>query len=193
MLRGLYEWTMRQAEGPNAIWALAAVSFIESSIFPIPPDVMLIPMILAAPHRAWWIAFVCTMASVAGGLAGYGIGYFAFETIGQPIFDFYGKGDQVAEFQAKFQEYGAWAVLIAGVTPFPYKVITIASGFAELNLGVFILSSVVARAIRFFAIAALLYWFGKPIRAFIDRWFGLLSIIFVVLLIGGFVALRYIH
>ena len=192
MLRGIYDWMMRSAEGPYALWALAAVSFVESSFFPIPPDVMLIPMILAAPHRAWWIATVCTVASVAGGVAGYGIGYFAFETLGQPIFDFYGKGDKVLEFQTIFQEWGAWAVLMAGVTPFPYKVITIASGAFELNMGVFVGSSLVARAIRFFAIGALLYFFGKPIRAFIERWFGLLSILFFVLLIGGFIAIGYL-
>ena len=192
MLRNTYDWMMRQAEGPYALWALAFVSFIESSVFPFPPDVMLIPMILAAPHRAWLIASVCTIASVAGGVAGYGIGYFAMDSIGMPVLEFYGKAEKFLEYQSTFDEWGAWAVLMAGVTPFPYKVITIASGAFQLNIVVFILSSIVARAIRFFAIAGLLYWFGRPIRDFIERWFGLLSIAFFVQLIGGFLAVSYL-
>lgn len=192
MIRNLYDWTMRQAEGPYALWTLALVSFVESSVFPIPPDVLMIPMILAAPHRAWMIAGVCTLASVAGGLAGYGIGYLAYESVGLPVLEFYGKAEKFDEFAAQFNEYGAWAVLFAGVTPFPYKVITIASGATALDLTVFTLSSLVARALRFFVIAALLWKFGAPIRAFIERWLGLLAVIFVVLLFGGFIALRYL-
>ncbi|MEO1240135.1 MAG: DedA family protein, partial [Pseudomonadota bacterium] len=128
MLRRLYDWTLAQAQSPYALWVLAAVAFVESSFFPIPPDVLMIPMIIARPSKAFLIAAVCTAASVLGGLFGYLIGWGFFELIGQPIFDFYGKADSVAEFQARFNEYGAWAVLIAGVTPFPFKVITIMSG-----------------------------------------------------------------
>lgn len=192
MIRRLYDWTMSQAEGPRALWALALVSFIESSIFPIPPDVLMIPMILAAPHRAWLIAGVCTVASVVGGVAGYGIGYLAFESIGQPVLEFYGKMDKFEAFKAYFAEYGFWAVSGAGLTPFPYKVITIASGAVSLDMTTFILASIAGRAPRFFVIALLLWKFGAPIRAFIERWLGLLTVIFFVLLFGGFIALRYL-
>ncbi len=189
MLRKLYNWTMALAASPHALWALAAVSFMESSFFPIPPDVIMIPMIIAAPRRAFLIAGVAVVSSVLGGLFGYYIGAFLFETIGQPIFDFYGKTDAVAAFSAKFNAYGAWAVLIAGVTPFPFKVITIMSGVTGLSLPVFIVSAIIARALRFFLVAALLWKFGAPIRDFIERKLGLMFVIFCVLLFGGFLAI----
>ncbi|MEO0718392.1 MAG: YqaA family protein [Pseudomonadota bacterium] len=192
MIRNLYDWTMRNAEGPNALWFLAIVSFIESSVFPIPPDVIMIPMILAAPHKAWLIAGVCTAASVAGGVAGYAIGYMAFESVGAPVLDFYGKLDKFDEFRAYFNEYGFWAVSGAGLTPFPYKVITIASGATQLDMVTFILASIAGRAPRFFLIAALLWKFGPPIRDFIERWLGLLATIFFVMLFGGFIAIGYL-
>ena len=186
MLRGLYNWTMSLATSPYALWALAVVAFVESSVFPIPPDVLMIPMIIAAPRRAFVIAGVATVASVLGGLFGYYIGAALFDTIGQPILDFYGKGDHFAEFASRYNEYGAWAVLIAGVTPFPFKVITIASGATGLSLPVFFFSAIIARALRFFIVAGLLWKFGEPIRDFIERQLGLVFIIFCVLLIGGF-------
>lgn len=192
MIRGLYDWTLRMASHQHALWVLAAVSFVESSVFPIPPDVILIPMIIAAPHRAWLIAGVCTVASVLGGLFGYYIGAALFDFIGQPVLEFYGKADKMAEFNERFNEWGAWAVLTAGVTPFPYKVITIASGWTGLSLPVFILSSIIARGLRFFIVAALLWKFGAPIRDFIEKYLGLLFTLFIILLIGGFAALRYI-
>ena len=192
MIRGLYDWTMSLASHRHALWALAVVAFVESSFFPIPPDVLMIPMIIAAPRRAFLIAGVATVASVLGGLFGYFIGWGLFETIGQPIFDFYGKADAVEAFNARFNEYGAWAVLIAGVTPFPFKVITIMSGVTGLSLPVFILSSIVARALRFFLVAGLLYAFGAPIRDFIERRLGLVFTVFCVLLVGGFYVLRYL-
>lgn len=189
MLRRLYNWTLAQAMSPYALWVLAAVAFIESSFFPIPPDVLMIPMIIARPSKAFVIAGVATVASVLGGLFGYFIGWGFFELIGQPIFEFYGKGDAVAEFQQRFNDYGAWAVLIAGVTPFPFKVITIMSGVTALSLPVFIVSAIIARALRFFLVAALLWKFGEPIRDFIERRLGLVFIIFCVLLLGGFAVL----
>lgn len=192
MLRRLYDWTLALAEKPHALWALAIVSFVESSVFPIPPDILLIPMVLAAPHRAWLIAGVCTVASVAGGALGYLIGAQLYELIGEPVLAFYGKEARFAEFSATFNEYGLWAVLFFGFTPFPYKVITIASGVTGLNFWVFMISSLVARAARFFVVAALLWKFGPQIRTFIDRYFGWLSIAFFVLLAGGFAALRYL-
>ncbi|MDG1377254.1 MAG: DedA family protein [Yoonia sp.] len=186
MLRGLYNWTMSLASSPYALWALAAVAFIESSFFPIPPDVLMIPMIIAAPRRAFLIAGIATVASVAGGLFGYYIGAVLFDSVAQPILDFYGKGQHFADFAVKYNEYGAWAVLIAGVTPFPFKVITIASGATGLSLPVFFFASVVARSLRFFLVAGLLWKFGEPIRDLIERRLGLVFIVFCVLLIGGF-------
>ncbi|MEN8896382.1 MAG: YqaA family protein [Yoonia sp.] len=186
MLRRLYNWTISLARSPYALWALAAVAFIESSFFPIPPEVIMIPMIIAAPRRAFLIAFVAMIASVLGGLFGYYIGAFLFETVGQPIFDFYGKSDAVEAFSEKFNTYGAWAVLVAGVTPFPFKVITIMSGVTGLSLPVFIVSAIIARTLRYFIIAALLWKFGEPIRDFIERRLGLMFIVFCVLLFGGF-------
>ena len=192
MIRRLYDWTLSMAAHPHALWALAVVAFIESSVFPIPPDILMIPMIIANPTRAWLIALVATVSSVLGGVAGYAIGALVFDGIGQPVLEFYGKADSVAEFNARFNEWGAWAVLIAGITPFPYKVITIMSGWTGLSLPVFIVSSIVARGFRFFVLAALLWKFGLPIRGFIDRYLGLLFTAFVVLLLAGFYAIQYL-
>ena len=160
MLKRLYAWTIRMAEHPNALWVLALVAFAESSFFPIPPDVIMIPMILAQPRRAWLIAGVALAASVLGGLLGYAIGALAFETIGEPILASLGKADSMAEFSTRFNDMGFWAVLTAGVTPFPYKVITIMSGWTGMPLGTFIMTSILARALRFFVVAALLRTFG---------------------------------
>lgn len=192
MIRGLYDWTMRLAATRHAMWALAIVSFVESSVFPIPPDILLIPLILAQPHRAFRIAALCTVASVTGGLFGYWIGFSLFEEVGRPMLEFYGKDAYFDGFAQRYNEWGAWAVLTAGVTPFPYKVITILSGATGLNLTVFMVASVVARGLRFFVIAGLLWKFGTPIRDFIERRLGLLFTTFFVLLIGSFVALRYL-
>jgi len=189
-VHGLYDWTMAQATRPYALWTLALVSFVESSIFPIPPDVLLIPMVLAARHRAWLIAGVCTVASVLGGFLGYAIGALLFETLGQPILELYGYLDKFAEFQARYNEWGAWIVFGAGLTPFPYKVITIASGVTLLDPVTFGIASVLARGLRFFAVAALLWWFGEPIRLFIERNLGWLTVLFFVFLFGGFLVLR---
>ena len=186
MLRRLYDWTISLAQSPYALWALAVVAFVESSFFPIPPDVLMIPMIIARPSRAFVIAGIATIASVLGGLFGYYIGAVLMETVGQPILEVYGKADSFEEMSAVFNEYGAWAVVVAGVTFLPFKVITIASGVTGLPLGVFIVSSIFARALRFFLVAALLWKFGAPIRDFIERRLGLMFIVFCVLLIGGF-------
>jgi membrane protein YqaA with SNARE-associated domain len=189
-LHRLYAWTMAQALRPHALWILALVSFVESSVFPIPPDVLLIPMVLAAPQRAWLIAGVCTISSVLGGLAGYAIGALLFEAIGRPILDLYGYMAQFAEFQTRYNEWGAWIVFGAGLTPFPYKVVTIASGVTDLNLTTFIVASVLSRGMRFFMVAALLWYFGEPMRRFIERNLGWLTVLFFVLLLGGFLVLR---
>jgi len=189
LLRRLYDWTMLQAAKPHALAILAAISFIESSVFPIPPDVLLIPMILAQRQRAFWIAGVCTLASVAGGFFGYFIGYGLYETVGVPILNFYGYLDKFTDFQGMYNEYGAWIVFFAGLTPFPYKVITIASGVTQLDLGVFGIASVLSRGLRFFLVATLLWYFGPWIRTFIDRYFGWLTLAFFALLFGGFALL----
>ncbi|WP_020590954.1 YqaA family protein [Kiloniella laminariae] len=192
MFRSLYNWTMGLAAHPHALLALAFIAFIESSVFPIPPDILIIPMVLAARDQAWKIALVATIASVLGGMLGYGIGAFLFESVGQPVIEFYGKADYIESFREKYHEWGAWIVFIAGVTPFPYKVITIASGFFELNFGVFSIASVGARGARFFLVAGLLWYFGQPIRIFIEKYLNILATIFCILLVGGFVALKYL-
>ena len=192
MIRRLYDWTLSLAAHPHALWALALVSFMESSVFPIPPDILMIPMILAAPSRAFLIASVCLIASVVGGIAGYGIGYFFYDQIGQPILEALGKGAYAAEFNARFNDLGFWPVLIAGLTPFPYKVITIMSGWTGLPLGTFIITSIVARGIRFFLVATLLWKFGAPIRDFIERRLGLMFALFLALLAAGFYVLRFL-
>ena len=188
MLRRLYDWTLAQAQSPYALWVLAAVAFVESSFFPIPPDVLMIPMIIARPNKAFVIAGVATLASVMGGMLGYAIGYFGFEAIGQPILESLGKVDSMAAFNERFNGVGFWAVLIAGVTPFPYKVITIMSGWTAMPLGTFIVTSIIARSLRFFIVALLLWKFGAPIRDFIEKRLGLMFTLFCLLLIGGFFA-----
>lgn len=190
MIRRLYDWTMSLSRSPYALWALACVSFIESSFFPIPPDVLMIPMIIAAPRRAFLIAAVATVSSVLGALLGYYIGAVLFETVGAPVLAFYGKDAYFDEFAVTYNAWGAWAVLIAGITPFPFKVITIASGATGLSLPVFILASLLARALRFFVVATLLWRFGAPIQQFIERHLSLVFCAFVVLLVGGFAVLK---
>lgn len=192
MLRRVYDWTIHLAESRHAIWALAFVAFVESSVFPIPPDVVMIPLIIALPHRAFRIATVALVASVLGGMLGYFIGWGLFESVGKPVLEFYGKADAMEAFNAKFNEYGAWAVLIAGVTPFPYKVITILSGVTHLSFPVFMLASIIARGLRFFIVAGLLWKFGAPIRDFIEKRLGLMFTLFVILLIGGFYLVKYL-
>ncbi|HMO08470.1 MAG TPA: YqaA family protein [Paracoccaceae bacterium] len=190
MIRRLYDWTMALASHPRALWWLAAVAFIESSVFPIPPDVLMIPMIIAAPRRAFVIAGVATVASVLGGLFGYWIGAVLYDSVGLPVLEFYGKTGNFETFARTYNDWGAWAVLIAGVTPFPYKVVTILSGSTGLSLPVFVVASVAARGLRFFLVAALLWKFGAPIRDFIERRLGLMFTVFVLLLVGGFAVLR---
>ena len=192
MLNRLYDRTLALADHPRAMWALALVAFVESSVFPIPPDVLMIPMILARPNRAWAIAGVALIASVLGGLLGYAIGAFAYEGIGQPILAAMGKGDAMEQFNARFNDFGFWAVLAAGVTPFPYKVITIMSGWTGMPILTFVATSILARALRFFVLAGLLRTFGAPIRTFIESRLNLLFTVFVVLLVGGFLLVKYL-
>ncbi len=172
--------------------ALAAVAFAESSFFPIPPDAMIIPMVLAQPQKAWRIATVALVASVIGGLFGYAIGYYLYETVGQWLIDFYGLQHGVDTFRQQFNEYGFWIILVKGATPIPYKIVTIACGIAHYSIPMFLLASVITRGARFFIVAALLRKYGEPIRAFIEKRLTLVTTAFVVLIVAGFVALRYL-
>jgi membrane protein YqaA with SNARE-associated domain len=192
MLRRLYDRTMAYADHPHAMWVLAAVAFIESSVFPIPPDVLMIPMVLARPSRAWAIAGVALVASVLGGMLGYAIGAFAYEGLGRPLLESMGKADAMETFNATFNGVGFWAVLVAGMTPFPYKVITIMSGWTGMPVATFVVTSILARGIRFFAVALLLRLFGAPVRDFIERRLGLVFTLFLALLIGGFILVGYL-
>ncbi len=191
MIRRLYDWTMSFARTRHAERALAGVSFIESSFFPIPPDALLIPMVLAERLRWLRYALVCTIASVLGALLGYVIGAWLFDAIGRPILTFYGKEDSFTQVADWYNTWGGWGVLFAAVTPFPYKVLTIFSGATGLNLVTFVIVSIIGRGFRFFLVAWLLYRIGEPIRLFIEKHLGLLFTAFMVLLIGGFVAIRY--
>ncbi len=192
MLKRLYDWMMRKAADEKAPWALGVVSFVESSFFPIPPDVMLIPMIMANRQKAWWYATIATVTSVLGGMLGYAIGYYLYDAVGVPILKFYGKENALDAFIAFVHDYGVPAVIIKGMTPIPYKIVTIAAGVAKMDLLAFIGASIVARAMRFYLVAGLLYFFGEPIREFIEKRLTLVTTVFVVLLVGGFVAVKYL-
>jgi membrane protein YqaA with SNARE-associated domain len=191
LIRRLYDWTLALAARPDALWLLAIIAFIESSVFPIPPDVIILPMILAARTQAWRIAAVATTASVLGGFVGYAIGMFLYDTVGQPLLIFYGYTENFVNFQSLYAEWGAWIVFGAGLTPFPFKVITIASGVVALDPVVFGIAALLARGIRFYLEAALLWKFGPPIRIFVERRLGIVAAIASLLLILGFAALRW--
>lgn len=193
MLRKLYDWCIQLAEKPYALWALFFYALTEASFFPLPVELMMIPMIIATPKRAWLIAAVAIAGSVIGAIAGYGIGALLFDTVAQPILDFYGYADKVVSASAMYNEWGVWAVLVGGLTPIPFKVITILSGATGFNFVAFVLSSIVARTIRFGIIALLLYYFGAPIRDFIEKRLGLVFAAGIVLVLGGFVALKFFH
>ena len=189
-LRQTYDYIINLSGKQNALVWLAVISFVESSFFPIPPDIMLIPMILATPKKAWKIAGVCTISSIFGAYLGYIIGVYFFELIAEPLLNFYGYLEKFNEFTHLYEEYGAWIVFGAGITPFPYKIITIASGVVHLNLAVFTVASILARGLRFFLIAWLLKTYGEKMRLFIEKNLGWLSVLFLVLLIGGFALIK---
>lgn len=192
MLTKLYNWTLEKARSKASERWLAALAFAESSFFPIPIDLMLIPMILADRLKAWRLATITLIMSVLGGVAGYLIGALLFETAGQAILDFYGYGDKFSTFQEHYNNYGVLIVLIAGFTPIPFKVVTIASGVIGMNPLVFFLTSIPARGARFFLVAALLWKFGDPIRSFIEKRLGLVLTAFTILGVGGFVAIKFV-
>lgn len=192
MLRKLYDWVIRLAASRNAPWALAVVSFAESSFFPVPPDVMLAPMVAVRPNRAYVYAAICTAASVLGGLLGYAIGIF-LEPLAQHILALFGHPDGAAEFQAWFARYGLGVILLKGLTPIPFKLVTISAGIARFDLFTFIWASVVTRGARFFLEATILKFFGPAILKEVERRLALYVVVGLVLLVGGFVALKYLH
>jgi membrane protein YqaA with SNARE-associated domain len=187
MLRRLYDWTMHLAAKPQAERWLFAISFIESSFFPIPPHAMLAPMCLANPKRALRYAFICTIGSVLGGLLGYWIGYTLFESVGQSLLKTLGLAKSFPTAQCYLRDYGAQIILIKGATPIPFKLITITAGFVHFNLFTFIWASLLSRAFQFFLVAGLFWKFGAPIKGFIDKYLGLVVAAFAILVVGGFV------
>lgn len=191
--RRMYDWVLHWADTPYGTPALFILSFAESSFFPIPPDVLLIALVLGARQRWFRYALICTVASVVGGLGGYLIGYGLFETVGRKIIAFYQAEHYYEKVMAWYARYDYWIVFVAALTPIPYKVFTIASGVFHMNLLGFSLVSIVGRGIRFFAVAALLYWFGPPMKRIIDKYFDLLCVAFVVLLVGGFLVIKLVQ
>lgn len=192
MIRKLYDWVLRLAAHPRAELWLAVVSFAESSFFPIPPDAMLVPMCLARPDRAFRYAMICTIASVVGGMAGYLIGWGLYEALAAPVIRFYQYEAQYEAFKALFDEYGLWVILIKGLTPIPYKIVTIASGAVHFDFLVFVLASIVTRGARFYLVAFLVRRFGPPIRAFIEERLTLVTTVAAAAIVGGFLALRFL-
>jgi membrane protein YqaA with SNARE-associated domain len=191
LLRRLYDWTIALAGKRYAETALFCVAFAESSFFPLPPDLILIPMTLARRKRAWRYAAICTVASVLGGLVGYAIGYFMLEAVGRPILRFYGATDQYHHLKEMFDQWGVWIILIKGMTPIPYKLVTITAGALNFALAPFVLASLISRAVRFFLVAGLIWKFGEPIRHFLEKRLELVTTAFLVLLVAGFFVIRY--
>ena len=187
-----YDWTLEKAQHKNAKWYLSLISFAESSFFPIPPDILLIPMALASKARALFYAFMCTLFSVLGGILGYAIGYFFYNSVGIYIVDFYHLENSFNIFESYYKEFGILIVLGAGITPFPYKFITIASGVFGLNIFLFIIVSIIGRGLRFYLIAILLYFFGEKIKLIIDKYFNVLTIVFFILLVGSVFIIRFL-
>jgi membrane protein YqaA with SNARE-associated domain len=192
LLRRLYDWCLAAAHKPRAMWLMGAVSFAESSFFPVPPDVMLIPMALARPERAYVMAFWCTVTSVAGGVLGYAIGALLYDSVGLWLIQLYGYGDKVEAFREAYAQWGAWIILLKGLTPIPYKIVTITSGFAGYNLGLFILFSIITRGARFFVLAFLLHRYGESARHIIEKRLGLWVLLGAIVLVIGVVAALYL-
>ena len=192
IIRRLYDWVLHWAETPYGSLALIILAFAESSFFPVPPDVLLIALAISIPKKSYFYALQTTVSSVIGGILGYYIGMALMDIIGWRIIDFYNARELFTQLFKTFNDYNFWAVLIAAITPIPYKVFTISAGAASANFGVFMLASIIGRSIRFFAVGTLIYLFGERIRNFIDKYFNLLSIVFVILLVGGFVLIKYV-
>lgn len=186
MLRRAYDWVLSFANHPYAIWILGAVSFAESSFFPIPPDPLFVAMLLSRREQTWKLAWVCTLASVAGGWLGYAIGYGLYETLGELILQSYGLQGAFDKFQDSFNEWGFWIVALKGLTPIPYKVVTISCGVTGLDLATFTWASIIARGFRFFSLAILFWYFGPPLKAYIEKNLTLVTLASMTALLGGF-------
>lgn len=192
MLRKLYAWVLHWAETPYGSWALFLLAFSESSFFPIPPDVLLIALAVALPRKSLKYALICSVGSVLGGAFGYLIGWQFMTGIGDKIILFYGLAEKYEYIETLYKAYDAWAIGIAGFTPIPYKVFTISAGAFHINFAVFIIASVISRSARFFLVGGLIYIFGPQIQGFIDRYLNILAVAFVVLLVGGFILIKYL-
>jgi membrane protein YqaA with SNARE-associated domain len=186
MLRRLYDWCIQAAEKKSATWILGVVSFAESSFFPVPPDVMLIPMSLARPDKAYHYAFICTLTSVAGGVVGYLIGALLYDSLGLLVIQLYGYGEKIEAFREMYRQWGAWIILLKGLTPIPYKLVTISSGFVGYNFFLFVLLSLITRGARFYVLAFLLHRYGPWAREIIEKRLGLWTAIGAAALVGGF-------
>lgn len=192
LLKKLYNWVLHWANTPYGTPALFCISFAESSFFPVPPDVLQIALSISIPKKAFYYAFISSIASVLGGMAGYAIGLFLMDIVGWPILHFYGFESRFETVRLLFHQYDAWAVAIAGFTPIPYKLFTIASGAFSIHFGVFVVASFLSRSARFFLVATLIYIYGKPIKAFIEKYFNVLTFVFFVLFILGFIAIKFL-
>jgi len=192
MLRRLYAWTLSLAAGPRADAALFGVAFAEASFFPLPPDILLVPMILARPERAYRLAILCGVASTLGGMLGYAIGSLLYESLGLWIIQLYGYGEKMDAFRSAYNQYGLWIILLKGLTPIPYKLVSITSGFAGYNVFLFFILSAISRTLRFLAVSWLLRRYGEPVREFIEKRLELAAILLLVVVVGGFVLVKYV-
>jgi len=192
LIKRLYAWTISWADRPGGVWALFLLAFAESSFFPIPPDILLIALCVGAHKKSFRFAAICTLGSILGGMVGYGIGYWGYEVIGQPIVDFYHGQPIMDKIKAWYDTYGFWGNLAAAVTPLPYKVFTIASGVFEFHFASFLTASIIGRSLRFFCVGGLIYFVGPKVKGFIDKYFDWLAIGGMILLIGGFALLKLI-
>ena len=192
IIKKLYDWVLHWANTPYAVPALFLLAFAESSFFPVPPDVLLIALAISIPKKSFKYAMICAVGSVLGGILGYGIGLYGYEMIGRPIVEFYHGQEKMDTIKLLYANYGFWGVLFAAITPIPYKVFTIASGVFEFNFWSFFAASVIGRSARFFVVAGLIWKFGPSIKNFIDKYFNILCVVFMVLLVGGFILIKYI-
>ena len=191
LIKRLYDWVLHWAETPYGVPALFILAFAESSFFPLPPDILLIALAISIPSRSFKFASVCAAGSVLGGMVGYAIGLYGYETVGKPIVDFYHGQEVMDTIKLKYDEHGFLGILIAAITPIPYKIFTIASGVFKFDFSLFVTASIIGRSTRFFVVAGLIWKFGPSIREFIDKYFNLLMWVFMVLLIGGFLFVKY--
>ncbi len=192
IVRRLYDWVLHWAETPYGTPALLVLAFAESSFFPIPPDVLLIALAVSIPTRAFWFALICFAGSISGAYLGYGIGHFGWEAVGRPLVEFYNGQETMAWIRQQYELYGFWGVFLAALTPIPYKVFTIASGVFGFNLGTFTAASILGRGLRFFGVGTLIYFFGPSVKNLIDRHFNLMVTLFAVLLVGGFLVIKWL-